>query len=126
MAIPSRSLLAAVLLGLVPVPALAATLLVSHYNGNLYSLTLSGSKLSVTSSVKACGGMPSWLTLDAEGKTVYCTDESGAGSGSTLTALSVSDTGALKVSATTRTPGGELHSTTYGGSDGKGFLAVAE
>ncbi len=125
MAIGSRFLVAA-LLGLLPSPGSAANLLVSHYNGNLYSLSLSGGKLTVGSSVKACGGMPSWLTLDAEGKTVYCTDESGAGSGSTLTALSVSDTGALKVSATTRTPGGELHSCLYGGSDGKGFLAVAE
>lgn len=120
------------LLCLVPAVSLAATsnLLVSHYNGNLYTLTLttgSGTpSLAVTSSVKACGQMPSWLTLDKEGGMVYCTDESGANTGSTLTALTVAANGALKVSGTDKTPGGELHSTLYGGSDGKGFIAAAE
>jgi len=117
---------ATTLLSLLPSSAWAASLLVSHYNGNLYSLTLNGGKLSVSSQVKACGGMPSWLLLNSETKTVYCTDESGANMGSSLTALSVSDTGALKVSATARAPGGEVHCGFYGGSDGKGFLALAE
>ncbi|CAK7224599.1 hypothetical protein SBRCBS47491_005606 [Sporothrix bragantina] len=120
------------LLCLLPAAALAETanLLVSHYNGNLYTLTLttgSGTpSLAVTSSVKACGQMPSWLTLDKEAKTVYCTDESGANTGSTLTQLSVGANGVLKVTGTDRTPGGELHSTLYGGSDGQGFIAAAE
>ena len=111
---------------LLPTSASAASLLVSHYNGNLYSLSLNGGKLSISSQVKACGGMPSWLELDSGSKTVYCTDESGATGGSTLTALSVSDSGAMKVSATAKSPGGEVHAGLYGGSNGKGFLAVAE
>ena len=120
------------LLCLVPAVSLAATsnLFVSHYNGNLYTLTLttgSGTpSLAVASSVKACGQMPSWLTLDKDGETVYCTDESGANTGSTLTALSVGANGVLKVTGTDRTPGGELHSTLFGGSDGRSFLAAAE
>ncbi|ERT00602.1 hypothetical protein HMPREF1624_01829 [Sporothrix schenckii ATCC 58251] len=120
------------LLCLIPSVSLATTsnLLVSHYNGNLYTLALTTGtgtpSLAVTSSIKACGQMPSWLTLDKVGGTVYCTDESGANTGSTLTALSVGANGALKVAGTDRTPGGELHSTLYGGSDGRGFIAAAE
>ena len=120
----------AVCLALLPATALGQSLLVSHYNGNLYSLTLTVNggtgKLAVTSSIKACGQMPSWLTLDAEAKTLYCTDESGANIGSTLTALSVGADGSLKVTATARSPGGEVHSGLYGGSNGKGFLALAD
>ncbi len=120
------------LLCLVPATALAATtrLLASHYNGNIYTLTLttgSGTpSLAVSSSIKACGQMPSWLTLDKEAANVYCTDESGANTGSSLTALSVGANGALKITGTDRTPGGELHSTLFGGSDGQGFIAAAE
>ncbi|OAA65658.1 Lactonase, 7-bladed beta propeller [Niveomyces insectorum RCEF 264] len=119
------------LLCLLPAAALAdtANLLVSHYNGNIYTLTLttgSTSSLTVSSSVKACGQMPSWLTLDKEGGKLYCTDESGANVGSTITSLTVGDAGVVKVLATERSPGGELHSTLFGGSDGKGFIAAAE
>jgi len=81
---------------------------VSHYNGNLYTLSLNGGKLPITSQLKACGGMPSWLELDSDFKNVYCTDESGAQGGATLTALSVADNGALKVSGTARSLGGEV------------------
>lgn len=119
------------LLCLLPATALATTanLLTSHYNGNLYTLSLTTgdtASLAVTSSVKACGQMPSWLTLDKAGETVYCTDESGANTGSTLTALSVGANGVLKVSGTDKTPGGELHSTLFGGPNGTSFLAAAE
>lgn len=114
------------LLCLLPSASWAANLLVSHYNGNLYSLSHSGSSLKVTSSLKACGQMPSWLTLDAAAGKVYCTDEGGAGRGSTLTSLNVAADGSLKVDKTARSPGGEVHSGLYGGSDGKGFIALAE
>jgi hypothetical protein len=49
------------LLGLLPASSVSRTLLVSHYNGNPYTLTLNGGKLSVTSLVKACGQTPAWL-----------------------------------------------------------------
>jgi len=70
--------------------------------------------------------MPSWLELDSDAKTVYCTDEGGAQGGSTLTALSVADNGTLKVSETVKSPGGEVHAGWYGGADDKGFIAVAD
>ena len=59
---------------------------------------MSGNKPSIPSQVKARDGMPSWLELDSAAKTVYCTDESDANGGSTLTALSVADNGAMKFS----------------------------
>ncbi|KAH8879548.1 putative isomerase YbhE [Thozetella sp. PMI_491] len=107
--------------------AFGANLFVSHYNGNIYSLSYTGpSSLKVTHTLKAGGQMPSWLTYDSAARILYITDESGATGGSTLTAVSAAADGSLKVSATGRSNGGELHSTLYGGSDGKGFLAAAE
>jgi len=116
-----------VLLSMLPATVLgASSLLVSHYNGNLYSLALSDAgKLSVTGQVKGAGAMPSWLTLDSTAKTVYCTDEATNGS-PVLNSYSVDGSGKLTLKASARSPGGELHSTLYGGSDGKGFLAAAE
>jgi 6-phosphogluconolactonase (cycloisomerase 2 family) len=122
------SLSAALLLGLLlPGAALgASTLLVSHYSGTLYTLALSDDgKLTLASQTSAGSRMPSWLTLDSAGKVLYVTDESNYG-GSTLAAFSVGTDGKLTTKGTARSPGGELHSTLYGGSDGKGFLAAAE
>ncbi|KAL1856892.1 hypothetical protein VTK73DRAFT_8215 [Phialemonium thermophilum] len=116
-------------LALLPV-ALAANLLVSHYSGNLYSLSLGtegggNGTLSIQQTLRAGGVMPSWLTLDAASGSLYVTDESNFG-GSSLTQLSVSADGTLQTGAVARASGGELHSCLYGGSDGKGFLAAAE
>lgn len=69
--------------------------------------------------------MPSWLTLDSATGNLYVTDETSYGS-PVLTSLSVAADGSLKVTGTARTPGGEIHSTLYGGSDGRGFIAAAE
>ena len=109
----------------------ATTLLASHYSGTLYTLTLTGNassaagtaKLAITSQLRAGGTMPSWLTLDSAARTLYVTDESSFG-GASLTALSVSADGSLKVTGTARTTGGELHSGLYG--EHGGFIAVAE
>jgi 6-phosphogluconolactonase (cycloisomerase 2 family) len=110
-------------------PSWAANLLVSHYTGNLYSLSLTNSgtnnQLAITSTLKAGGGMPSWLTLDSNSKTLYVTDESQYPS-PVLTALQVQSDGSLRSINAPRSPGAELHSAFYGGSDGKGFLATAE
>jgi hypothetical protein len=69
--------------------------------------------------------MPSWLTLDSASGTLYVTDESTYGS-PVLTSVSVANDGSLKSASTARSNGGELHSTLYGGADGKGFIAAAE
>jgi hypothetical protein len=120
---------AALLLALPTALAASANLLVSHYNGNLYSLSLttSGSTgtLAVKQTVKTCGTMPSWLTLDSASGSLWCTDESTYGS-PILTQLSVSASGSMTVSGQAKSGGGDLHSTLYGGSDGKGFIATAE
>jgi 6-phosphogluconolactonase (cycloisomerase 2 family) len=115
------------LLCLLPARSLAASsLLVSHFSGRLYSLGLSdGGQLTLTSQASGGARMPSWLTLDADSKTLYVTDEVTYGT-PFLTAFSVGDGGALTQKAQGRTPGGELHSTLYGGADGKGFIAMAE
>jgi hypothetical protein len=108
---------------------LGSNLLVSHYNGNLYSLSLTTSgaagSLSIKQTLRAGGSMPSWLTLDSATGTLYITDESSWGN-PVLTTVSVSTDGTLKTATTARSNGGELHSTLYGGSDGKGFIAAAE
>jgi 6-phosphogluconolactonase (cycloisomerase 2 family) len=106
---------------------LGARLLVSHYNGNIYSLSYTApSSLAVTSTLRAGGQMPSWLTYDSASRTLYVTDESGSGSGSSLTAVSVGSDGTLKSAGSGRSTGGEVHSSLYGGSDGKSFIAAAE
>jgi len=106
-----------------------ANLLVSHYNGNLYSLSLatsgSAATLSIKQTLRAGGSMPSWLTLDSATETLYVTDESTYGS-PVLTTVSVAADGTLKTVSTARTNGGDLHSTLYGGTDGNGFIAAAE
>ena len=118
-----------VFLGLAPAASLAETLLASHYNGNIYSLSLStdggAGKLSIQQSLRAGGRMPSWLTLDPQSNFVYVTDETTFGN-PVLTQLVVNDDGKLEVAATGPANGGELHSCLYGGSDGNSFLAAAE
>ena len=113
---------------LFPATALAASsLLVSHFEGTLYSLTLddAASDLSISGQVSTGGGMPSWLTLDSEAKKLYVTDEAWFGT-TKLTTYSVAADGALTKEAETSTPGGELHSCLYGGDDGKSFIAAAQ
>ncbi|KAJ9132580.1 3-carboxy-cis,cis-mucoante lactonizing enzyme [Coniochaeta hoffmannii] len=109
--------------------ALGANLLVSHYNGNLYSLALTTSgatgSLTIKQTLRAGGTMPSWLTLDSATGKLYVTDESTYGN-PVLTTVSVAADGTLSTVSTARSNGGELHSTLYGGADGKGFIAAAE
>jgi hypothetical protein len=69
--------------------------------------------------------MPSWLTLDSASGNLYCVDEAEYGS-PVLTNLAVGSDGTVKSVVTARSTGGELHSSLYGGSNGKGYIAVAE
>jgi 6-phosphogluconolactonase (cycloisomerase 2 family) len=122
-----RSSLSAAVLCLLPGAAWAASsLLVSHYNGNIYTVTLSDAgQLSITSQISSGQRMPSWLTFDSTAKVVYSTEESTSGN-LILASFNVAADGKLSQKASARAPGGELHSTLYGGADGKSYLAAAE
>jgi hypothetical protein len=108
---------------------LSASLLASHYNGNVYglALTTSGSSgsLAIKQTLRTGAAMPSWLTINSDTGDLWVTDESTYGS-PMMTQLSVSADGSIKTVATARTSGGAVHSCLYGGVDGKGFLAAAE
>ena len=128
---PSARLSILALFSLLASPLQAAQLLVSHYSGNLYSLNLTATgnngaqQLAITSTLRAGGGMPSWLTLDPSDRTLYATDETQYGN-PVLTALAVQADGTLRSTSAPRSPGAELHSALYSGSGGKKFLATAE
>lgn len=108
--------------------ALAANLLVSHFSGNVYSVSLTTSgetgTLAIEQTLRAGGTWPSWLTLDAEAGSVIVLDESSWGS-PILTQLSVSADGKLGDGVVAKAKGGNLHGCLYGGENGKGFLAAA-
>lgn len=118
--------LAAVLL---PSSAQGASLIASHFSGNLYSLTLSESgELTVDSEVSSGNFWPSWLDLDSESGTLYVPDESDWSPPNGLVTFTVGADGSLTpgdADSQTATAGGEVHSTLYGGQDGKGFIAFA-
>ncbi|KXG51095.1 Cytochrome cd1-nitrite reductase-like, C-terminal heme d1 [Penicillium griseofulvum] len=100
----------------------------THYNGNVYSLTLKDNDLSISQTLNTCGDMPSWLTLDPRTRTVYCSDESGTADPSThgsLTALHVKPDGTLREGAVAKTVGGGVNSVIYEAGAGKKFLAIA-
>ncbi|KAJ5662677.1 Cytochrome cd1-nitrite reductase-like C-terminal heme d1 [Penicillium macrosclerotiorum] len=106
-------------------PSKPSTLWATHYNGNVYTLSLSGDSLSLASAQKTCGDMPSWLTFDAASRTVYCSDESGtAAGGGSLTAYRASRNGTLHQFAKTETVGGGVNSVLYEAEKGK-FLGIA-
>lgn len=108
--------------------ALAANLLVSHFSGNLYSLSLTTSgetgTLTLEQTLRAGGTWPSWLTLDSEAGLVYVVDESTWGR-PILTQLPVGADGKFGTAVTAQVAGGNLHSSLYGGENGKSFLAAA-
>ena len=106
----------------------ASRLWATHYNGNVYSLTLSGANLSITDTQKTCGAMPSWLTFDAQSRTLYCSDESGTVDASThgsLTAYHAAADGKLKQIAKTNTVGGGVYSTIFEAGKSDKYLAIA-
>jgi 6-phosphogluconolactonase (cycloisomerase 2 family) len=106
-----------------------AHLWATHYNGNVYTLTLNNhNDLSITQTLKTCGNMPSWLTLDPQARIVYCSDEDGTTDPSThgsLTALHAAPDGSLREIAKTSTVGGGVASVIYEGDKGRKFLAIA-
>lgn len=111
-----------------PTHAPASRLWATHYNGNVYSLALSGHELSITDTQKTCGDMPSWLTFDSESQIVYCSDENGTADATThgtLTSYHAGKDGKLKQLATTNTVGGGVYSTIFEAGDGDKYLAIA-
>jgi len=104
-----------------------AILWATHYDGTLSTLTftVSGSAYSLVSSSKqtTCGTQPSWLTYDATTSTLYCLDEyyiSGQ-----LFSYAVGSSGIPSQTSKVTTVANGLHSTLYGGSNGKGYIAIA-
>lgn len=111
-----------------PKPPHSARLWATHYNGNVYTLTLDGEHLSLTDTLKTCGKMPSWLTYDSGTRVLYCSDEDGTADPSThgsLTAYSAAPNGKLHEIATTKTIGGGVNSVIYENGDGGKYLAIA-
>lgn len=67
--------------------------------------------------------MPSWLTLDSGN--LFMNDEVKTGSPK-LTALKVNADNSVQVEATATGSPGQVHSSLYGGVNGKGFIALAQ
>lgn len=106
----------------------AANLFVSHFDGDISTLSLSGAdnstySLEIASSSKGCGQLPSWLSLDYDSKTLYCVDASG--DGSTVSAMSIGADDAVTDTVQTTALGGAVHSGLYSGADGAQYLASA-
>ncbi|KAF2456397.1 Lactonase, 7-bladed beta-propeller-domain-containing protein [Lineolata rhizophorae] len=104
---------------------MAATLFASHYSGTVHTLTLDGSSLSISNTIEACGGMPSWLTYDAPGKTLYCSDETWIFGNGSISSIAVADDGSLTETANAPTIGGDVANVLYGGDDGRSYIAIA-
>jgi 6-phosphogluconolactonase (cycloisomerase 2 family) len=89
-----------VLLSLFPFLTNAATLFAAQSNGDLSTLSLTRNgtfhHLSIASNTREAGGNPSWLTLDAENRILYCLDrgQSNATKGS-LNSFAIGEYGAL-------------------------------
>ena len=105
-----------------------ARLWATHYSGDVYTLELAQNNLTIKQTLKTCGDMPSWLTLDSKTRTVYCSNEDGTTDPSThgsLTALRAAQDGQLREIAVTDTVGGGVNSVIYEAGKGKKFLAIA-
>lgn len=110
-------------------PALATNLLVSHFSGQIYSLSLGegggASDLSVSTSTTGCGRLPAWLQYDSKTQTAYCVDENWSGPG-VVTSFSVAGDGSLTQTGNSSTAGMSVHSAVYGGVNGRSFVVTAE
>ncbi|ROT43665.1 putative isomerase YbhE [Sodiomyces alkalinus F11] len=103
-------------------------LIASHFTANLYSLTLSDSnQLSISSETRSGNFWPAWLDFDSESNTLYVADEANWRPPNGLTTFTVHADGSLSQNSDGQavTGGAEVHSTLYGGDDGRAFLALA-
>ena len=109
--------------------ASAANIFVSHFGGDVSTLSLTSSgnetySLTLASSLKTCGQLPAWLSLDSASGTLYCTDE-WWNADSTVTSLSIGADGALTETAQATALGGGVHNGLYEGADGALYLATS-
>lgn len=110
--------------------AATSTLLASHFSGAIFTLSLTTGgngtgSLVITSAAGGCGSTPTWLNYYSDTKKLYCVDESWQGYG-TLAEYSVAADGSLVVTGQAKTTGNDVHSTLYGGPNGRSFLAAVE
>lgn len=109
--------------------ALGATLIASHFSGNLYTLQYTGTNssgtLTVTSQTQGCGTTPGWIQYYDDTRQLYCFDESWWGGGS-ITEYSVGNDGRLSITGQGRSQGNSVHGALYGGPNGRSFVATAE
>ena len=107
--------------------ASAANLWASHYStATLNYLNFDGNSLTLKSSVSSGNTLPSWLTYDSVGKTLYVPDEVFTGqNGGTLMSYSVGNNGSLQMIGKGQTPQGVVATALYGGPDGRSFIANA-
>lgn len=119
----SLALLGAVL----PSVVSGASLLASHFTGNLYSLTLTESRdLTVDAEISSGNYWPSWLTVHPQSRTVFVTDGAFWAPPNGLTTFTLGADGDLTPgSSSTLTEGGEVHSSLYGGENGTSFIGLA-
>ena len=107
---------------------LAATIYATSYSGTVDTIGIARNSsgaytLAHTASIAACGGMPSWLTLDKAAGVLYCANEAVPGS---LSAFSVGSSPNLTLTAVAGTIGGDVNSHVYGGRWGDSFIVLAE
>ncbi|KAB8228815.1 Lactonase, 7-bladed beta-propeller-domain-containing protein [Aspergillus alliaceus] len=109
-----------------PTFSIAATLYATHYDGNVYKLSLEGEgdevSLKQTQALQTCGKALSWLTVDLEHGLLWCSDEPSSGS---LTSLEIGNDGALKEMVKVAAPNGGVNSIIYPGENGKNYLSIA-
>lgn len=109
--------------------AATSTLLVSHFSGAIFSLSLntqgSNGTLAITSAAGGCGTTPTWLQYYSDTKKLYCWDESWQGYG-TMAEYNVSSDGSIVVNGQAKTSGNDVHGVLYGGPDGRSFIATVE
>ncbi|RYP02471.1 hypothetical protein DL765_010737 [Monosporascus sp. GIB2] len=106
-----------------------AILLASHYTGKIHTLSLTTkgaqANFAITSSASGCGTLPAWLQWDSDTGTLYCIDENWFGRGMAASFSADAD-GKLTQTGQATTSGASVHSTIYGGGDGRSFLATSE
>lgn len=106
--------------------ATAANLLVSHYAGTISSLAFNNNVLKLTSEASTGNVLPSWITYDGVGKTLYIPSEALPPlTTGDLISYSVSKNGSSTPSGKVTSPFGQVATILYGGPDGRSFIANA-
>ncbi|ORY04945.1 Lactonase, 7-bladed beta-propeller-domain-containing protein [Clohesyomyces aquaticus] len=121
------------LLTLLSSQASAVKLYAAHFSGSVYVLdatlpssTSSAASISMSSKASGCGVTPTWMYLEKDSRTMYCFDESWAGSGVLSTYSFPQGASSLTLQASAKTPGNSVHGSLYGGKDGKSFVITSE